>query len=139
RAGRGRGGGRRRGCSTPARRAAPRLGNRSWRRHDRDRAGAHWLARARPRFGQHGISRRDPLSLHDDPPDPFERHLARRGEPVNALRDDRASAAVTTVVLLPLLLTVLAGVLLLGALRVAAARVRAAAALAPLARVTDPA
>jgi hypothetical protein len=56
---------------------------------------------------------------------------------VNALRDDRASAAVTTVVLLPLLLTVLAGVLQLGALRVAAARVRAAADLATLVAVND--
>jgi len=56
---------------------------------------------------------------------------------VNALRDDRASAAVTTVVLLPLLLTVLAAVLQLGALRVAAARVRAAADLATLVAVND--
>lgn len=56
---------------------------------------------------------------------------------MNALRDDRASAAVTTVVLLPLLLIVLAGVLQLGALRVAAARVRAAADLATLVAVND--
>ena len=56
---------------------------------------------------------------------------------MRALRDDRASAAVTTVVLLPLLLTVLAGVLQLGALRVAAARVRAAADLATLVAVND--
>jgi hypothetical protein len=56
---------------------------------------------------------------------------------VNALRDDGASAAVTTVVLLPVLLTVLAGVLQLGALRVAVARVRAAADLATLVAVND--
>lgn len=56
---------------------------------------------------------------------------------MNALRDDRASAAVTTVVLLPLLLTVLAGVLQLGALRVAVARVRASADLATLVAVND--
>lgn len=56
---------------------------------------------------------------------------------MNALREDRASAAITTVVLLPLLLIVLAGVLQLGALRVAAARVRAAADLATLVAVND--
>jgi Flp pilus assembly protein TadG len=56
---------------------------------------------------------------------------------VSALRDDRASAAVTTVILLPLLLVVLAGVLQLGALRAAAARVRAAGDLATLVAVND--
>lgn len=52
-------------------------------------------------------------------------------------RDDRGSALVTTLVLSPLLLVVLAGVLQLGALRVTAARVRAAADLATLVAVND--
>jgi Flp pilus assembly protein TadG len=56
---------------------------------------------------------------------------------MKALVDDRASAAVTTVVLLPVLLVVLAGVLQLGMLRIAAARVRAAADLAALVAVND--
>jgi Flp pilus assembly protein TadG len=53
------------------------------------------------------------------------------------LRDDRGSVAVTTVLILPLLLVVLAGVMQLGALRVSAARVRAAADLATLVAVND--
>ena len=52
-------------------------------------------------------------------------------------RDDGGSAMVTTIVLAPILLVVLAGVLQLGALRVAAARVRAAADLATLVAVND--
>lgn len=52
-------------------------------------------------------------------------------------RDDRGLAAVTAIVLLPVLLVVLSGVLQLGALRVAAARVRAAADLATLVAVND--
>jgi hypothetical protein len=46
-------------------------------------------------------------------------------------------AAVTTIVLLPLLVVVLSGMLQLGALRVAAARVQAAADLATLVAVND--
>ena len=46
-------------------------------------------------------------------------------------------AAITTALLLPLLLLVLAGTLQLGALRVSAARVRAAADLAALIAVND--
>ena len=53
------------------------------------------------------------------------------------IRDDAGAAMVTTLVLAPLLLVVLAGVLQLGALRVAAARVRAAADLATLVAVND--
>ncbi|HEV8536105.1 MAG TPA: hypothetical protein VGR87_10375 [Candidatus Limnocylindria bacterium] len=56
---------------------------------------------------------------------------------MSPFRDDGGTAAVTTVVLLPLLCVVLAGVLQLGALRVAAARVRAAADLATLVAVND--
>ena len=56
---------------------------------------------------------------------------------MNALRDERGTAAITTIALLPLLLVVLAGVLQLGALRVAVTRVRAAADLAALVAVND--
>ena len=56
---------------------------------------------------------------------------------MKALHDDRGTAAITTVALLPLLLVVLAGVLQLGALRVAVTRVRAAADLAALVAVND--
>lgn len=52
-------------------------------------------------------------------------------------RDDRGTAAITTVLLLPLLLTVLAGVAQIGALRVIAGRVSTAADLATLAAVDD--
>lgn len=52
-------------------------------------------------------------------------------------RDEGGTAAVTTVLLLPLLLTVLLGVLQIGALRVLAARVASAADLATLAAVDD--
>lgn len=52
-------------------------------------------------------------------------------------RDDRGSAAITTVLLLPLLLSVLAGVVQLGALRVIAGRVSTAADLATLAATDD--
>jgi Flp pilus assembly protein TadG len=56
---------------------------------------------------------------------------------VKAFQDDGGSIAVTTMVLLPMLLVVVAGVLQLGALRVAANRVRAAADLATLVAVND--
>ena len=56
---------------------------------------------------------------------------------MNALLDERGTAAITTIALLPLLLVVLAGVLQLGALRVAVTRVRAAADLAALVAVND--
>ena len=52
-------------------------------------------------------------------------------------RDERGTAAITTVLLLPLLLTVLLGVLQVGALRVLAARIGSAADLATLAAVDD--
>src|SRR5919201_4092063 len=52
-------------------------------------------------------------------------------------RDEGASAALMTFVLLPLLTLVLSGLLQLGALRVAVARVRAAADLAALVAVND--
>lgn len=51
--------------------------------------------------------------------------------------DQGGSAAVTVIVLLPLLLVVCAGVVQLGALRVVAARVAIAADLATLAAVSD--
>lgn len=53
------------------------------------------------------------------------------------MRDEGGSAAITTVVLLPLLLTVVAGVVQLGAIRVVAARVSSAADLATLAAADD--
>lgn len=53
------------------------------------------------------------------------------------IRDENGTAAITTVLLLPLLLTVLVGVLQLGALRVMAARVASAADLATLAATDD--
>lgn len=53
------------------------------------------------------------------------------------MRDERGSAAVLVVVLLPFLVTIVAGVVQLGALRVVAARVSAAADLATLAAVDD--
>jgi len=52
-------------------------------------------------------------------------------------RDDGGSAAITTVLLLPLLLSVLLGVVELGALRILAARVASAADLATLAATDD--
>lgn len=52
-------------------------------------------------------------------------------------RDERGSAAITTVLLLPLLLSVLAGVVQVGALRVIAGRVATAADLATLAATDD--
>ena len=52
-------------------------------------------------------------------------------------RDEGASAALMTVVLLPLLTLTLSGFLQLGTLRVAVARVRAAADLAALVAVND--
>lgn len=51
--------------------------------------------------------------------------------------DERGSAAVMTVIMLPLLIAVLSGVVQLGALRVVAARVSSAADLASLAAVDD--
>jgi Flp pilus assembly protein TadG len=51
--------------------------------------------------------------------------------------DERGSAAILVVVLLPLLLTVVAGVVQLGALRVLGARVASAADLATLAATDD--
>jgi hypothetical protein len=53
------------------------------------------------------------------------------------MREEGGSAAITTVVLLPLLLTVVAGVVQLGAIRVLAARVASAADLATLAAADD--
>jgi hypothetical protein len=53
------------------------------------------------------------------------------------MRGDGGSAAVTVIVLLPLLLAVTTGVLQLGALRVLASRVASAADLAALAAVDD--
>src|SRR5437868_5357943 len=53
------------------------------------------------------------------------------------IRDERGSAAVTVVVLLPLLMTTVAGVIQLGATRVIAARVASAADLATLAATDD--
>ena len=53
------------------------------------------------------------------------------------VRDESGMAAVTTIVLLPLLIVAVAGVLQLGALRVSAARVRAGADLATLVAVND--
>ena len=53
------------------------------------------------------------------------------------MREERGSAAITTVVFLPLLLTVVAGVVQLGAIRVVAARVASAADLATLAAADD--
>lgn len=53
------------------------------------------------------------------------------------IRDEDGSAAITTVLLLPLLLTVLIGVLQLGALRILATRVASAADLATLAATDD--
>jgi len=52
-------------------------------------------------------------------------------------RDERGSAALVVIAMLPLLIVVCAGVLQLGALRVVAARVAAAADLATLAAVDD--
>jgi Flp pilus assembly protein TadG len=52
-------------------------------------------------------------------------------------RDERGSAAVLVVVLLPLLLLVLSGVVQLGAMRVIASRVASAADLATLAATDD--
>lgn len=52
-------------------------------------------------------------------------------------RDERGSAALVVIAMLPLLIVVCAGVLQLGALRVIAARVAAAADLATLAAVSD--
>lgn len=53
------------------------------------------------------------------------------------MRGEQGTAAITTVLLLPLLLTVLIGVVQLGALRVIAARVASAADLATLAATDD--
>src|SRR5437868_13015296 len=53
------------------------------------------------------------------------------------IRDERGSAAITVVVLLPLLMTTVAGVIQLGATRVIAARVASAADLATLAATDD--
>jgi Flp pilus assembly protein TadG len=53
------------------------------------------------------------------------------------IRDDRGMAAITIVLLLPLLLTTVAGVVQLGAVRVIAARVSSAADLATLAATDD--
>lgn len=53
------------------------------------------------------------------------------------MRGDAGTAAITTVLLLPLLFAVLAGVVQLGALRILAARVSGAADLAALAAVDD--
>lgn len=53
------------------------------------------------------------------------------------MRDEDGTAAITTVLLLPLLLTVLVGVLQLGALRILATRVASAADLATLAATDD--
>ena len=53
------------------------------------------------------------------------------------MTDERGSAAVMTVIMLPLLIAVLSGVVQLGALRVVAARVSSAADLATLAAVDD--
>ena len=53
------------------------------------------------------------------------------------MRDESGSAAIMTVVLLPLLLTVVVGVMQLGAIRVVAARVASAADLATLAAADD--
>lgn len=53
------------------------------------------------------------------------------------MRDESGTAAITTVLLLPLLLTVLIGVLQLGALRILAARLGSAADLATLAATDD--
>ena len=52
-------------------------------------------------------------------------------------RDDRGSAAVLVIVMLPLLLGLFAGVIQMGAIRVIAARVASAADLATLAAVDD--
>ncbi len=52
-------------------------------------------------------------------------------------RDDRGSASILVIVLLPFLLTVVAGVVQLGAIRVLAGRVTSAADLAALAAVDD--
>ena len=53
------------------------------------------------------------------------------------IRDDRGMAALTVVLMLPLLLTTVAGVVQLGAVRVIAARVSSAADLATLAATDD--
>ncbi len=53
------------------------------------------------------------------------------------IHGERASAAITTVLLLPLLVTVLLGVAQIGALRVLAARVASAADLATVAATDD--
>ena len=52
-------------------------------------------------------------------------------------RDERGSAAIFVVVLLPLLLTIVVGVVQLGAIRVLAARIASAADLATLAATDD--
>jgi len=52
-------------------------------------------------------------------------------------RDERGSAAILVVLLLPLLLTIVTGVVQLGAIRVVAARVASAADLATLAATDD--
>lgn len=53
------------------------------------------------------------------------------------IHEDEGTAAITTILLLPLLLTVLVGVVQIGALRVLAARVASAADLATLAATDD--
>ncbi|HUQ41651.1 MAG TPA: pilus assembly protein TadG-related protein [Candidatus Limnocylindrales bacterium] len=53
------------------------------------------------------------------------------------MRDDRGSAAILVVLMLPLLLTTVTGVIQLGAIRVLAARVASAADLATLAATDD--
>jgi hypothetical protein len=53
------------------------------------------------------------------------------------IRDERASVAITVAVMIPLLLTVVGGVLELGTMRVIAARVASAADLATLAATDD--
>ena len=53
------------------------------------------------------------------------------------MRDERGSAAALVVVMLPLLLTIVLGVVQLGALRVIAARIASAADLATLAAADD--
>ena len=53
------------------------------------------------------------------------------------IRDDRASVAVTVAVMLPLLMTLVGGVIQLGSARIIAARVASAADLATLAAVDD--
>src|SRR5207245_7697942 len=119
------------------RRSAARFGHRSGGYHRHHRAGARGLARAGPSQRCVRAAHRDPVPVRDDVAPSVERTRPRGSEPMSALRDDHGLGAITTIVLLPLLVVVLAGVLQLGAIRVSVARVQAAADLATLIAVND--